>query len=300
LKEIVILSGKGGTGKTSLSAALCDLAQDNGTGSGRLVIVDADVDASNLQLLLKPEILEEGNFTGSDVAWIDPAICSLCGICQEVCRFEAVNLQEGQYVIDRFACEGCAACFYQCPEGAIKMQNRTAGEWYQSSSRFGMMFHAHLYAGQENSGKLVAFIKEKAKSYAGEIKPELVLVDGPPGVGCPVISAISGADFALMAAEPSLAGIHDLERVLDTANQFQVPAGVVINKFDMNDSGTVEIHKLCQERNIEIFGEIPFDLNVTRAMVSGNPVTSVFPESPASQVLRDIWYRLLEESSLEP
>ena len=294
MKEVVVLSGKGGTGKTSLSAALCDLAQNNGIGENGLVIVDADVDASNLQLILSPEILEEGEFSGSDLAWINPAICSQCGTCQEVCRFEAVNLQDGQYVIDRFACEGCAACYYQCPEGAIEMQKRTAGEWYQSSSRFGMMFHAHLYAGQENSGKLVAFIKEKARAFAGESNPELVLVDGPPGVGCPVISAISGADFALMAAEPSLAGIHDLERVLDTANQFNVPAGVVINKFDINKSGTEKIHQICRERKIGILGQIPFDLNVTRAMVSGNPVTSIFPESPASQAINEIWNQLRE------
>jgi MinD superfamily P-loop ATPase len=301
MKQLVILSGKGGTGKTSLAAAFAHLAHE-GEPDLRAVLADADVDASNLELVLSPEKVETHAFIGGSLAFIDQERCLGCGICEQVCRFEAIsrlNDEAAVYQVDPIACEGCAACMYQCPEDAIHMQPQQAGNWYRSDSRYGPLFHADLFPAQENSGKLVTMVKQQARLLALEENRPLVVVDGPPGIGCPVISAMAGADYALLVTEPTAAGIHDLKRTLDTARHFNVPAGVVINKADLYPAGTVEIEEFCRRENIEMLGKIPFDPTVTAAMRLAQPVTAYQPDSSASLELIDIWkhisHRILKE-----
>ena len=293
MKQLVILSGKGGTGKTCLNAAFAHLAalEDSGV---RTVLADADVDASNLELLLFPQLMERQDFKGGKVAEINQAACEGCGTCVEVCRFDAVQEQEGIYQIDSIACDGCAACVYQCPEEAISMREQIAGEWCFSNSRYGPLFHASLRPAQENSGKLVTLVKQKARLLALDEEYDLVLVDGPPGIGCPVISAASGADLALIVAEPTVAGAHDMRRVLATTDHFGVQALVCINKADLYPDGTEEIEAFCRENDIEMIGHIPFDLTVTKAMVQGQPITAFAPEALASRSIRRIWAKVKE------
>ena len=288
MTQIVILSGKGGTGKTSLSAAFAHLA---GSG-GKNVLVDADVDAANLELLLKAHRVKEEPFLGGSIAIIDQPRCSGCGTCQEVCRFDAVSVSDGRYIIDPVACDGCAACVYACPDEAITMEKQQAGEWYISETEYGRFYHAHLFPAQENSGKLVALIKRQAQDALEKMGGDLMLVDGPPGIGCPVISAISGADVILIVTEPSLAGIHDLERVLGTAEYFQVPALVCINKADLYREGTERIKNICQDLEIPMLGEISYDLTIPRAMTAGEPVTLFEPDSDASREIKAVWEKV--------
>ncbi|MCR4406872.1 MAG: ATP-binding protein [Anaerolineae bacterium] len=314
MRQLVILSGKGGTGKTTVTAALAHLASQEFP----IVLADADVDAANLELVLSPTKLEEHDFYGGQVAIIDPEKCIACGICAEVCRFEAVmtpspspqpppspprageregvtpqaaRVGEGVYHVDPIACEGCASCFYQCPVEAIRMEEQLAGRWFRSDTRFGPLFHAHLFAAQENSGKLVTLVKQQARLLALDIGAGLLLVDGPPGIGCPVISASAGADLALLVTEPTVSGVHDLERALSTVNHFGVPALVCINKYDVNPDRSREIAAFCAERGIEVAGKIPFDTVVTEAMVQGLPVTA-FSNGAVSRELRRVWARL--------
>jgi MinD superfamily P-loop ATPase len=290
MKQLVILSGKGGTGKTSLAAAFSHLAHD-GSFPLKAVLADADVDAANLELVLRPQRLETHDFTGGAVAVIDPQRCQGCGICEQVCRFDAVLPgQAGEsYTIDPIACDGCAACVYQCPEEAIHMQPQTSGQWYRSKSRYGSLFHADLYPAQENSGKLVTVVKQNARLLAMDSNCQIVIVDGPPGIGCPVISAAAGAHLALIVTEPSAAGIHDLGRVLQTTTHFHIPALVIINKADIYQQGAVQIEAVCAELGVEVIGRIPFDPAVTEAMINGEPVTAYRPESPASQAMSVVW-----------
>jgi MinD superfamily P-loop ATPase len=294
MKQLVILSGKGGAGKTSVAAAFAHLAAE-GKPPVRAVLADADVDAANLELVLSPQPLETHEFIGGAVAVIDDALCQGCGNCYDVCRFDAVlPPADGReaYAVDPIACEGCAACVYQCPEEAIRMTPQLAGHWFRSDSRYGPLFHAALRPAQENSGKLVTLVKQQARLLALDGGYEAVLVDGPPGIGCPVISAASGADLALIVAEPTAAGIHDMERVLATTMHFRVPALVCINKADIYLAGTAEIEAYCRERGIEVVGRIPFDATVTEAMVQGQPVTAFRSDALASLALVAVWQRL--------
>jgi len=297
LKQIVILSGKGGTGKTSVAAALAHLAASSDAHQDA-VLVDADVDASNLELVLSPQIRETHEFKGGQVASIDQALCEGCGVCAELCRFDAISEQNGVYRIDPIACEGCALCFYQCPNEAIRMEEQVAGQWFRSDSRHGPLFHAALWPGQENSGKLVTLVKQQGRLQALDTTADLVLVDGPPGIGCPVISAAAGADLALIVAEPTVAGIHDMERVLATTAHFGVPALVCINKADLYPAGALEIETYCAAKGLSVVGQLPFDTVVTEAMVQGQPVTAFAPHSPVSRALRAMWERVLEEIKL--
>ncbi|MGC8782581.1 MAG: ATP-binding protein [Anaerolineae bacterium] len=311
MKQLVILSGKGGTGKTSIAAAFAHLAAA-GEPPLRAVLADADVDAANLELVLAPQPRETHEFIGGAVAVIDPARCQGCGICAQVCRFDAPHPLspappspsprgrgrggmggEGEvYTIDPIACDGCAACVYQCPEEAIRMEPQLAGHWFRSDSRYGPLVHAALRPAQENSGKLVTLVKQQARLLALDGGYDAVIVDGPPGIGCPVISAASGADLALVVAEPTAAGIHDMERVLATTAHFRVPALVCINKADIYPAGAAEIEAYCRERGIEVVGRIPFDAAVTEAMVQGQPVTAYRPASAAGRALREVWQRV--------
>jgi MinD superfamily P-loop ATPase len=295
MKQLVILSGKGGTGKTSVAAAFAHLAYMGPPGLNA-IIADADVDAANLELVLSPQKLENHDFFGGSVAVIDQDNCQGCGICEQVCRFDAIRPPdlgyEIAYRVDPIACEGCAACFYQCPEDAIRLEMQLAGHWFRSESRYGPLFHAGLLPAQENSGKLVTMVKQQARLLGLDTGADLIIVDGPPGIGCPVISAASGADLALIVAEPTAAGIHDMERVLQTVEHFRLPALVTINKADIYPDGAVQIEAYCDRNGIEVAGEIPFDETVTEAMVLGEPVTAYRSGAPASQAIAQVWKKV--------
>lgn len=298
MRQLVILSGKGGTGKTTVAAALAHLS----SRELPVVLADADVDAANLELVLEPRKLEEHEFWSGKRAVIDPELCTACGVCETVCRFGAI-LPPGQgpggesapfgdvYQVEGLSCEGCAACYYQCPVDAIRMEDQRAGLWFRSESRFGPLFHAHLFAGQENSGKLVTVVKKEGREWARSTEAELLLVDGPPGIGCPVISAISGADMVLLVGEPTVSGAHDLDRVLQTADHFGVPALVAINKADLNVPRADDVAAFCDEHDVELVGRIPYDTTVTEAMVQGKPVTA-YANGAVSEALRGIWKRV--------
>jgi len=291
MKQLIILSGKGGTGKTSITAAFAHLASRS-QFTDRFIMADADVDAANLELLFQPRLLEEQDFKGGQVAAITQETCTSCGDCQAVCRFDAIHHTDGPYVVDSIACDGCAACVYQCPRESITMYEQIVGKFFVSQGRYGPLYHAHLFPGQENSGKLVTLVKQRARLQALDESRELVIVDGPPGIGCPVISATSGADLALIVTEPTVAGIHDMHRVLQTVQHFGVRALVCINKADLYPDGTQEIESYCRDNGIQTVGRIPFDLTVATAMVQGEPVTAFRPDAPASQGISAIWERV--------
>jgi len=287
MKQLVILSGKGGTGKTTIAAALAHLASQEMP----VVLADADVDAANLELVLNPTKQEKHGFMGGQLAVIDPEKCIACGICADVCRFDAVIPGDEAYRVDSLACEGCASCFYQCPEEAIRMEEQQAGLWFRSDTRFGPLFHAHLFAGQENSGKLVTLVKQQARLRGLDTGAALVVVDGPPGIGCPVISASAGMDLALHVVEPTVSGVHDLERIIGTTDHFGVPSLVLINKADLNLARSEEIAAFCAERSVEVVGRIPYDTVVTEAMVQGRPVTD-YADGPVTDALKGMWSRV--------
>jgi len=293
MKQVVILSGKGGTGKTSVAAAFAHLAHE-AVCRVKTVLADADVDAANLELVSAPRVIEQDDFRGGHIAVIDQTLCEGCGICEDVCRFEAILEKDGDYWVDPIACDGCAACVYQCPEHAIDMQEQVVGEWYRSESRFGPMVHANLFPAQDNSGKLVTLVKQHARLWALDEDRDLVLVDGPPGIGCPVISAVSGADLALIVAEPTVSGVHDLQRALETTQHFGVRSMVCVNKADIYPACATGIETYCQDHEIEFVGRIPYDLAVPEAMVQGEPVTLYKPDSPASLALVQIWKTLTD------
>ena len=298
MKQLVILSGKGGTGKTSVAAALAHLASNEIP----IVMADADVDAANLELILDPSRLEEHLFESGLLAVIDSEKCSLCGRCAEVCRYDAIvreaaGTEDEVYRVDPLACEGCAACVTQCPESAIHSEEQQAGLWFRSDTRFGPLFHAHLFAAQENSGKLVTLVKQHGRLLALDEDRQLLIVDGPPGIGCPVISASSGADMALLVVEPTVSGIHDLERVLGTVNHFGVPALVCINKADLSPEFTESIEVFCDSQGIDVVGKLPFDTVVTEAMVQGQPVTVYQPEGAIAVELEGVWQRVWQRLS---
>jgi len=288
MKQLVILSGKGGTGKTTVTAALAHLA----TQTQRVVLADADVDAANLGLVLAPVTEESHDFTGGRIAVIDPAVCIACGRCAEVCRFDAVR-PGSAYAVDPIACEGCAACFYECPVQAITMTPQRAGQWFVATTRYGPLYHAHLFAGQENSGKLVTLVKQMARLRALDDAADLLLVDGPPGIGCPVIAALSGADMALIVTEPTVSGAHDLARALGLAAHFNIPATVLLNKADLSPVQAEAIVAYCAAQSIPLVGRLPYDPAVAEAMVRGEPITA--GDGPVSAALREAWARLQQQ-----
>jgi MinD superfamily P-loop ATPase len=298
VKQVVILSGKGGTGKTTIAAALAHLAsQDTST-----VLVDADVDAANLELVTSPTVREEHAFHSSKVAIVDPALCECCGICRDVCRFQAVlTADESQnpdsYTIDPVACEGCAVCHYQCPAEAIRMEEVQDGVWFVSDTAFGPLVHAQLFAGRENSGKLVSAVREEARRIASSHGQPLTIIDGPPGIGCPVIAAATGTDLAVIVIEPTVAGIHDLDRVLGLTEHFRIPAVVCINKFDINVDKAREISHDCAQRGTQAVASIPFDTVATEAMVHGEPIT-VYEDGAITAELRKLWQHICDSLSI--
>jgi MinD superfamily P-loop ATPase len=291
MKQIVVLSGKGGTGKTTVTAALAHLASQD--PSTRAVFVDADVDAANLELLLEPQILETHDFVGGQTATIAAELCSGCGRCAEVCRFDAIQTDNGCYTVDVTACEGCATCKTQCPNDAVIMFPRMSGRWFSSLSRYGPLFHARLSPAQESSGKLVTLLKQRACTQALNESFPLMIVDGPPGIGCPVIAAVSGTDVVIVVTEPTAAGIHDMQRVLDLTSHFGIQALVCINKADLYPAGTDAITAYCQEKGLPVLGRLPFDLSIAEAMVHGQTITAYLPGSPVSRALHEVWQGIL-------
>ena len=290
MKELVVISGKGGTGKTSITASLAALA-------GNAVLADCDVDAADLHLLLEPRVEKTNAFISGKEAHIRVDDCVMCGQCVDICRFNAIEERTGEdghacYQVNPLACEGCGVCTEVCAMDAIDFLPRHCGEWFVSNTRFGEMVHARLGIAAENSGKLVSVVRQHAKQLANEKQRGLIIVDGPPGIGCPVIASVSGATAVLVVCEPTLSGKHDLQRVLDLAKHFQVPAYVCINKADLNEQISGEIQTLAKEYHAQTLGEIGFDDVVTEAQLAGQTVIEYAPQSMAADQLRQIWTRL--------
>jgi MinD superfamily P-loop ATPase len=279
-REIVVLSGKGGTGKTSLAAAFA-------TFSRGIVVADCDVDAANLHLLLSPRVLETGAFSGGFEASIRQADCSRCGLCAELCRFGSVSEMGGAFRIAD--CEGCGVCVGFCPNGAIDWNASDTGAWMVCESSVGPMVHARLRPGAENSGKLASLVKDKARGLAVLHGADIVLVDGPPGIGCPAIASLAGAHAALVVAEPTPSGLHDLERILDLAGHFSVPSRVLVNKCDLNPELADRIESLALRKGCFLAGRIPYAMEFTRSQMAAQPLPLLFPGSDIARRIEKIW-----------
>lgn len=290
MKQILVISGKGGTGKTVVTGALAALMQNK-------VIADCDVDAANLHLLLHPETVETGGFQGMDKARIHKEKCRQCGACFSVCRFGAISRD---FEVNPIHCEGCKCCWQVCPVGAIEMRRHTCGEWFVSRTRYGPFVHAKLGIAEENSGKLIAFIKEKAAALAEEHKSGYILIDGAPGIACPVIASLAQVDLALIVTEPTLSGRHDLERVLGLAAHFNVRPAVCVNKWDINEENTAAIRQFCAARGVPVLAEIPFDEEVARSVSAGIPFPVRAPRGPVRDILDALSKNILAELGRAP
>jgi MinD superfamily P-loop ATPase len=282
MKQLTVLSGKGGTGKTSITASLAVLAKC-------AVVADCDVDAPDLHMLLHPEVIKEQTFIGSKLAVIDKTRCVKCGLCRENCNFDAVT---NDLEVDVVACEGCGVCKAVCPAGAITLTPRISGKASISKTKHGFMSHALLYPGESNSGKLVTLVRQNAKILAEKEKRDLIIIDGSPGIGCPVIASITGVDAALVVVEPTMSGIHDLKRVLDLLDHFNVVPFVCVNMYDINANNTRKILDFCKENTIEVVGVIPFSPEVTQAMVNEETVVEYAPESGVAQEIVNMWNKM--------
>ncbi len=285
VKEIVVISGKGGTGKTSITAALCSIIPNK-------IIVDCDVDAADMHLILKPTVDATNDFLGGKEAQIDLQKCIKCWKCQEVCRFDAVC---DDFVIDPIKCEGCGVCHHFCPSDAIKFEDKLSGEWYESSTRFGKLIHARLGVAEENSGKLVTKIRNHARILAQKDGCDYIIVDGSPGIGCPVIASLSGANIVLVVTEPTISGIHDTKRVLELARHFGVKSCVCINKFDLNPQLSQKMEDFCSGNNIEVVGKINYSKDFTNAMIQEQTIIEFLPESEISKEIQNIWRNIGEK-----
>ena len=290
MKELVIISGKGGTGKTSIVASFAALAN-------KCVVADADVDAADLHLVLGPTIIHREDFSGGSRARIESEECTACGKCEEICRFDAITYDgpgnaevDKTYRVEPVACEGCGVCAYFCPQKAIEFAPVVNGQLFVSETRHGPMVHAKLGIAEENSGKLVSLVRTRAKAIAQERKLDLILVDGSPGIGCPVISSITGADHVLVVTEPTLSGLHDLERVSDLTRHFGIDTQVCINKWDLNTDVASEIEGLAGERGLRVAGRVRYDRGVTKAQIQAR--TIVEHECDAAGDVQDLWSNL--------
>ncbi|MBU4311363.1 MAG: ATP-binding protein [Candidatus Omnitrophica bacterium] len=286
MKQIVVISGKGGTGKTITTGAFAALAKNK-------VMADCDVDAADLHLLLSPDIKERHEFKSGKSAVIDKKLCVRCGKCISICRFDAIS---EDFVVDPVSCEGCAFCSHICPNGSIKMKENMAGEWFLSDTRFGPLVHAKLGIAEENSGKLVASVRKKAKELAEKNKADWVIIDGAPGIGCPVIASLSGIDCAIVVTEPTISGLHDADRVIRVARHFSVPVKLIINKYDLNPDMTMEIEKYCGDNNIQALGRIGFDKSIVDAMVNARTIIE-HKDSKAKEEIITIWSKIEKELS---
>lgn len=295
MKELVVCSGKGGTGKTSVVASFAALAANP-------VLADCDVDAADLHLVLTPDIEQRKDFWSGNEAAIRQENCSDCGICKDVCQFDAIQLKpngEGveSFVVDPLACEGCGVCVRMCPEQAIDFPERLCGEWFMSKTRFGPLVHAQLGIGAENSGKLVTLVRSRARDLVEEVEGNLLIVDGPPGIGCPVIASLAGADLVLVVTEPTLSGLHDLERVVQLTRHFSIPVAVCLNKHDLNSTVAQTLIEYCNEQELPVVGRIPYDPQVTAAQLSSKSVVEL-GESPAAGAIRKVWKQIEQSLAL--
>jgi MinD superfamily P-loop ATPase len=292
MKELVILSGKGGTGKTSLTAAFAGLESS-------LILCDADVDAADLHLIMAPEVQETHDFVGGNEAVIVPEKWSSCGTCMDLCRFDAIDENQGIYSVDALNCEGCGVCVDLCPESAIDFPQKTCGQWFVSRTRFGPMVHARLGIAEENSGRLVTLVREQARKRARDAHIDLILTDGPPGIGCPVIASIGQSSAILVVAEPTVSGIHDMKRVADLAAHFRIPVMVCVNKFDLNPDQTRAIETIARDRNIQVAGKIPFDPAFTKAMIRIQTLLEYDGTSPAADAVKRIWEKVMAHPAMK-
>lgn len=283
MKEIVVISGKGGTGKTSITASFAYL------GGKDIVVADCDVDAADMHLLMKPDFAKPENFYSGEIAIINHDICTACGECADVCRFDAIPVINNQYIVQPLDCEGCGYCARICPVEAIKMEVQNVGRWYISNTRVGnILVHAKLGIGAENSGKLVAKVKNEAKQIAKENNKDFIIVDGSPGIGCPVVSSLSGANFVVLVTEPTISGLHDLKRVYELVKKFNIKAGCIINKSDINPKVSVEIEEFLKKENIIHFSNLPYDVAFTNAMINGQTVVE-YGQNNLTAILTDSW-----------
>jgi len=288
MKELVVISGKGGTGKTSIVAAFADLAKN-------AVFADCDVDAADLHLVLEPRVTQTSDFSGGKQASIVAEKCTGCGKCHDLCRFDAIHangpandMVDKTYTVDPISCEGCKVCVEFCPVDAIEFNDRINGQWFISDTRFGTMVHAKLGIAEENSGKLVSLIRKETKRIAEEQKKDLIIVDGSPGIGCPVIASITGSDLVLIVTEPTLSGKHDLERVADLTAGFNIPTLIAINKFDLNLDMAGQIEKDALARNMKVVGKIRYDKAFTKAQIMKCSVVA-YTGGAVSQDVKALW-----------
>lgn len=285
--ELAVISGKGGTGKSTVTAAFA-------TADDRLVVADCDVDAANLYLIFNPEHSTEQVYIGGHKAVVDHTLCTVCGICESYCRFDAITEAGDKILISETSCDGCFFCSRICPMNAITMVRSDRSRMYSGSFRNGMMVYGRLAPGEENSGKLVSMVRDEAKRVATEQEMNTILLDGPPGIGCPVISTVTGADRIVIVTEPTMSGLEDLKRVFEVARKFSGEVGVIINKYDLNDAMADRIEGWCAAQGTSLLGRLPYDRRVTEAMVAGKSVTEMFPEAEISKILTDIWKKLTE------
>ena len=277
MPEVLIISGKGGTGKTTLTGAFAGLAKN-------ALVCDLDVDAPDLHLLLDPEVRESHEFFSGFEAEIDPELCESCGLCLEKCRFDAVVEKNGAYWVNPLKCEGCKLCVELCPADAIGFKEKHCGSWQVSQTRFGPMVHAQLFPGEENSGRLVSILRQKAKEMGKDQGYDLILSDGPPGIGCPVISSITGMDLAVVVTEPTPSGRHDLERAVELCRHFRLAVGVVINKYDLNPEQSRAIAAYCGKEGLELLAKLPYDPAMTESMVRGKTINEYQTNGTAAMV----------------
>jgi len=281
MKQIAVISGKGGTGKTVLTASFASLAENK-------VMVDCDVDAADLHLLLHPVIKEEQEFVGGKTADINKELCIKCGKCVELCRFDAIS---DDFEVDNILCEGCALCSYICPVEAVSMKDNISGNWFISETRYGPLVHARLNIAEENSGKLVTKVRQIAKEIAEQNDMNYVIIDGPPGIGCPVIASLTGVNTAVIVTEPTLSAIHDMKRVLEVASHFNIDTKVVVNKYDLNEDKTEDIKAVCKEENVDLVGLIPFSKQVSESIVKGLPIVE-YMQNDISKEIMSIWEKI--------
>ena len=282
MKQLTILSGKGGTGKTTITASLAVLAD-------KAVLADCDVDAPDLHMLLHPKVIKTQKFKGTKLAVMDKSKCTECKVCSEKCRFDAIT---EDLKVDPISCEGCAVCTLVCPVDAITLIDRISGYAYVSKTGYGFMAHAILNPGEANSGKLATLVRQNAKYLAEQENSNLVIIDGPPGIGCPVIASVTGVDAGLVVTEPTISGIHDLERALQLLKHFNVEPFACINMFDINKENTSKITNHCRKNGVDVVGKIPFNPIVTKAMVSGKPVVEYASESDVTKEIVKMWKRI--------
>ncbi|PXY02629.1 (4Fe-4S)-binding protein [Marinifilum breve] len=286
--EITILSGKGGTGKTGITAAFASLANNT-------VFADIDVDAPDLHLILEPEIKEENQFLGARIAKIDTQICTNCGFCIKECRFDAIHYRtEGGLEVNPFECEGCRLCERICPFKAISSEHSTNNHWFVSDTRFGTMLHAKMGPGEENSGKLVTTVRKNAKEKAREQNADFLLNDGPPGVGCSAIASLTGVDKVILVTEPSKSGFHDAVRLIELVQKFEIPLYAVINKCDINSEITKQMEYFFITQGIQLLGKIPFNEDMVNAIVNRKSIIEYKPDSEIAEKIKEMWNKVTE------